>query len=48
MDEPFGALNAQTRRLMQGELLGIWRRSPKTVIFVTHDVQEAVWRCWPR
>jgi len=48
MDEPFGALNAQTRRLMQGELLRIWRRSPKTVIFVTHDVQEAVWRCWPR
>jgi NitT/TauT family transport system ATP-binding protein len=43
MDEPFGALDAQTRHVMQEELLAIWRAKPKTVIFVTHDVHEAVY-----
>jgi NitT/TauT family transport system ATP-binding protein len=42
MDEPFGALDAQTRRLLQDELRRIWRRDTKTVLFVTHDVEEAV------
>jgi NitT/TauT family transport system ATP-binding protein len=43
MDEPFGALDAQTRALMHEELLAIMRRTPKTVLFVTHDVREAVY-----
>jgi NitT/TauT family transport system ATP-binding protein len=42
MDEPFGALDAQTKERMQVELLELWERSRKTVLFVTHDVDEAV------
>ncbi len=42
MDEPFGALDAQTRDYMQDELLKIWQREPKTVIFVTHSIDEAI------
>ncbi len=41
MDEPFGALDAQTKKYMQGELVRIWERLRKTVIFVTHSVIEA-------
>jgi NitT/TauT family transport system ATP-binding protein len=43
LDEPFGALDAQTREIMQDELLRIWRRTKKTVLMVTHDVAEAVY-----
>jgi NitT/TauT family transport system ATP-binding protein len=42
MDEPFGALDAQTRELMQIELLQIWERTKKTAVFVTHSVDEAI------
>jgi ABC-type nitrate/sulfonate/bicarbonate transport system ATPase subunit len=42
MDEPFGALDHQTRELMQELLLGIWEAQKKTVLFVTHDIDEAV------
>jgi len=42
MDEPFGALDAQTRQILQQELLGEWTASRRTVLFVTHDVEEAI------
>jgi len=42
LDEPFGALDNQTRSLMQELLLGIWQRDRKTVLFVTHDIEEAI------
>lgn len=43
MDEPFAALDAQTRDIMQAELLRIWHEAKKTVLFVTHQIEEAVY-----
>jgi len=43
MDEPFGALDAQTRNMLQTELLDIWEKTKKTIIFITHSVDEAVY-----
>ena len=43
MDEPFGSLDAQNRELLQEELQQIWDRDRKTVLFVTHDIEEAVY-----
>jgi NitT/TauT family transport system ATP-binding protein len=42
MDEPFGALDAQTRNILQGQLLDIWQKEKVNIIFVTHSVDEAV------
>lgn len=43
MDEPFGALDVQTRDILQDELLSIWSKEQKTVLFVTHSVEEAIY-----
>jgi NitT/TauT family transport system ATP-binding protein len=42
MDEPFGALDVQTKAMMSNELLGLWEQTKPTVIFVTHDLEEAI------
>ena len=42
MDEPFSALDVQTRQLMENELLGLWAQAAKSVLFVTHDLEEAI------
>ncbi len=42
MDEPFAALDAQTREVLQSEILRIWNETRKTVLFVTHNIEEAV------
>jgi len=42
MDEPFGALDVQTRQIMENELLELWQGSNKTVLFITHDLEEAI------
>ncbi|MBI3707599.1 MAG: ABC transporter ATP-binding protein [Proteobacteria bacterium] len=42
MDEPFGALDVQTRQNMENELLGLWQETRKTVLFITHDLEEAI------
>jgi NitT/TauT family transport system ATP-binding protein len=43
MDEPFGALDAQTREVMQEEVTRLWHSTKKTIVFVTHDIEEAVY-----
>ena len=43
MDEPFSALDMQNRHKLQGQLIGVWKRFENTIVFVTHDVDEAVY-----
>lgn len=43
MDEPFGALDAITRMKLQEDLIGIWQQEKITIVFVTHDVEEAIY-----
>jgi NitT/TauT family transport system ATP-binding protein len=43
MDEPFGALDAQTRETMQNALADIWMRARRTILFITHDIREAIY-----
>lgn len=43
MDEPFGSLDSQTKMLLQAELLRLWEQEEKTVIFITHDIEEAIY-----
>src|SRR3546814_8336663 len=43
LDEPFGALDAQTKRAMQDFLLAVWQRTGATILMVTHDVEEAIY-----
>ena len=42
MDEPLGALDAQTRAILQGELIRLWEDSRKTVVYITHSIEESV------
>ena len=42
LDEPFGALDMQTRGVMQELLLNVWQKSPKMIVMVTHDIDEAI------
>ena len=42
MDEPFSALDVQTRQLMENELLALWEADKKSVVFITHDLEEAI------
>jgi ABC-type nitrate/sulfonate/bicarbonate transport system ATPase subunit len=43
MDEPFGSLDAQTKDILQSDLLELWANQQKTVLFVTHDIDEAIY-----